>query len=166
MCHTHQPWSKFRRDYTFIQSRKWQSTPVFLPENSVERGVWQATVHAWRHKESDVTEQARVTTHLRWNPKNRLYRPSGSLEKIKNKTVKSLLHTLNGSNAHLIKVDSSWSHPLHLHSFLFPSVSKNKICFKWSPGAWKAGGPVCGFFGYEGTDAGKQIRKKSNRQNT
>ena len=25
--------------------RKWQPTPVFLPENSMERGAWQATVH-------------------------------------------------------------------------------------------------------------------------
>jgi len=25
--------------------RKWQSTPVFLPENPMDRGVWQATVH-------------------------------------------------------------------------------------------------------------------------
>ena len=24
--------------------RKWQPTPVFLPENSMDRGAWQATV--------------------------------------------------------------------------------------------------------------------------
>ena len=52
-------------------------------------------------KKSDVTEQSRVTTHLQRNSKYRLYRLSGSLKKIKNKTVKSLRHTLNGSNAYL-----------------------------------------------------------------
>ena len=25
--------------------RKWQPTPVCLPEKSMDRGVWQATVH-------------------------------------------------------------------------------------------------------------------------
>ena len=26
-------------------SRKWQSTPVFLPGNPMNRGAWQATVY-------------------------------------------------------------------------------------------------------------------------
>ena len=25
--------------------REWQSTPVFLPENPMDRGAWQAIVH-------------------------------------------------------------------------------------------------------------------------
>ena len=25
--------------------RKWQLTPIFLPENSMDRGAWRATVH-------------------------------------------------------------------------------------------------------------------------
>ena len=25
--------------------RNWQPTPVFLPENSVDKGAWQAAVH-------------------------------------------------------------------------------------------------------------------------
>ena len=29
-------------------------------ENSKDRGAWQATVHAWGHKESDMTERART----------------------------------------------------------------------------------------------------------
>ena len=33
--------------------REWQPTPVFLLENSMDRGAWQAT---WGHKESDTTE--------------------------------------------------------------------------------------------------------------
>ena len=27
--------------------REWLSTPVFWPENSMDRGAWQATVHSW-----------------------------------------------------------------------------------------------------------------------
>ena len=34
--------------------RKWQSTPVFLPGNSTERGAWQATVHGVT--KSDMTK--------------------------------------------------------------------------------------------------------------
>ena len=34
--------------------RAWQPTPVFLPENPVDRGAWQATVHGVA--ESDRTE--------------------------------------------------------------------------------------------------------------
>ena len=38
-------------------SRKWQPTPVFLPEKSSScRGAWQATVHGVA-KESDTTQQ-------------------------------------------------------------------------------------------------------------
>ena len=33
--------------------RKWQPTPVFLPENPMDRGAWQATVYrvamSWAH---------------------------------------------------------------------------------------------------------------------
>ena len=28
-----------------LWSRKWQPTPVFLPENPMDRGAWRATVH-------------------------------------------------------------------------------------------------------------------------
>ena len=38
--------------------RTWESTPAFVPENPMDRGAWQATVH--RIAESDTTE---VTTH-------------------------------------------------------------------------------------------------------
>ena len=38
--------------------RKWQPTPVFLPENPTDRGGQQATVH--RVTESDTTERAHV----------------------------------------------------------------------------------------------------------
>ena len=38
-----------------LQRRKWQHTPVFLPENPMDRGAWRATVHGGR-KESDTTE--------------------------------------------------------------------------------------------------------------
>ena len=37
-------------------SRKWHSTPVFLPGKSTDRGTWWATVHRVA-KESNVTEQ-------------------------------------------------------------------------------------------------------------
>ena len=30
---------------TILWSRKWQSIQVFLPENPMDRGAWQATVH-------------------------------------------------------------------------------------------------------------------------
>ena len=36
--------------------RKWQPTPVFLPEKSMERGAVQAAFSPWGHKESDTTE--------------------------------------------------------------------------------------------------------------
>ena len=36
--------------------RKWQPTPVFSPENSMDRGAWWATKR-WGHKESDTTKQ-------------------------------------------------------------------------------------------------------------
>ena len=35
---------------------KWQPTPVFLAENSMDRGAWQATIHGVT--ESDMTEHA------------------------------------------------------------------------------------------------------------
>ena len=34
--------------------RKWQPTPVFLPENSMAREAWQATVH-------EVTKESATT---------------------------------------------------------------------------------------------------------
>ena len=34
---------------------KWQPTPVFLPENPVDRGVWWVTVHGVT-EESDATK--------------------------------------------------------------------------------------------------------------
>ena len=42
----------------FPWRRTWESTPAFVPENPMDRGPWQATVH--RIAESDTTE---VTTH-------------------------------------------------------------------------------------------------------
>ena len=35
--------------------RKWQHTPVFLPENSMDGGAWWGTAHGVA--ESDTTEQ-------------------------------------------------------------------------------------------------------------
>ena len=35
-------------------SRKWQPIPIFLLENSMDRGPWKAIVH-WGHEESDTT---------------------------------------------------------------------------------------------------------------
>ena len=47
-------------------SRKWHPTPIFLPENSMGRGAWQATVwHSW------VTEHTHTHTHtllFLWEP--------------------------------------------------------------------------------------------------
>ena len=40
---------------------KWQPTPVFLLENSLDRGAWQAP---WRRKESDMTEQLTLSLSL------------------------------------------------------------------------------------------------------
>jgi len=36
--------------------KKWQPTPVFLPENPMGRGDWRATVHGVA-KKSDTSEQ-------------------------------------------------------------------------------------------------------------
>ena len=35
---------------------KWQSSPVFMPENPMDRGAWWTTVHGVA-KELDTTEQ-------------------------------------------------------------------------------------------------------------
>ena len=43
--------------------RKWQPTPVFLPGNPMDRGVWQATVHEVGRKELDTTEHAHAYKH-------------------------------------------------------------------------------------------------------
>ena len=40
--------------------REWQPTLIFLPENSMDRGAWWATVHEG-HKESDMTEQLKLS---------------------------------------------------------------------------------------------------------
>ena len=37
--------------------RKWQPTPGFLLENSIDRGAWRAT-SPWGHEELDITEHA------------------------------------------------------------------------------------------------------------
>ena len=39
--------------------KKRQPNPVFLPDKSMDRGAWQATVH-WVAKESDTTEQQNI----------------------------------------------------------------------------------------------------------
>ena len=41
--------------------REWQPTPVFLPENSMDRGVWWTAIH--EVAESDMTEHAHITIH-------------------------------------------------------------------------------------------------------
>ena len=41
---------------TIPQRRKWQPTPVFLPENPMDRGAWRATVHGVTNTGSDTTE--------------------------------------------------------------------------------------------------------------
>ena len=45
------------------QRRKWQPTPVFLPGNSMDRGVWWATVHG-AAKELDTTQQPNHCQHI------------------------------------------------------------------------------------------------------
>ena len=40
--------------------RAWEPTPVFLQENPMDRGVWQATIHRV-HQESDTTEATEHT---------------------------------------------------------------------------------------------------------
>ena len=42
--------------------RKWQPTPVFCLENSINRGAWQATVHG-NHKESDTHTHTQEITN-------------------------------------------------------------------------------------------------------
>ena len=42
--------------------KEWQPTPVFLLENSIDRGAWRATVQAVA--ESDMTEYAGSHTHI------------------------------------------------------------------------------------------------------
>ena len=39
------PWVKIPGSYP--QRRKWQPIPVFLPENPMDRGAWQAIVHGF-----------------------------------------------------------------------------------------------------------------------
>ena len=34
--------------------KDWQPTPVFLPESSVDRGAWQATVHGATKKKNQT----------------------------------------------------------------------------------------------------------------
>ena len=46
------PWVR-----NILWRREWQSTLVFLPEKSMDRGAWWATVHGVA-KESDTTEHA------------------------------------------------------------------------------------------------------------
>ena len=50
--------------------RKWQPTPVFLPENPMDRGAWQATVHGIA--KSDMTEHMCMHTHKHtcWTSQN------------------------------------------------------------------------------------------------
>ena len=42
--------------------RTWQPTPVFLPENPMDRGAWWATVHQ-QTAESDMNERLSTHTH-------------------------------------------------------------------------------------------------------
>ena len=54
-------WKRYRFDLWIgkISWRKaWQPTPVFLPEESLDRGAWQAAVHRV-HTELDMTEAAK-----------------------------------------------------------------------------------------------------------
>ena len=41
------------------RSRKWQSTTVFLPGNSMDRGTWQATVHGVARVGHDLATKER-----------------------------------------------------------------------------------------------------------
>ena len=50
--------------------RKWQHTPVFLPEKS--HGQRSLASSSWGHEESDTTEKRSmyIHTHLQWYPQN------------------------------------------------------------------------------------------------
>ena len=55
----------FRFPPCFIWRRKWQPTPVFLLENPMDRGTWQATVYGVT-KESDTTSELKNNSFYRW----------------------------------------------------------------------------------------------------
>ena len=44
----------FKSSNTFSWRRKWQPTPVFLPENSMDRGVWR--VHGTSRSQTQVSD--------------------------------------------------------------------------------------------------------------
>ena len=48
------------------QRRAWQSTPVFLPENPMDRGAWRATVHGVaksRTRLKQLSRSSSINTH-------------------------------------------------------------------------------------------------------
>ena len=51
------PEKLFARVHEENWNRKWQPTPIFLLENSMDRETWWATVHGVT-KESDMTEHS------------------------------------------------------------------------------------------------------------
>ena len=52
---------KFLQIHFWSSSRKWQLTPVFLLENPMDRGAWQATVHGVAKSQ---TQLKRFIMHL------------------------------------------------------------------------------------------------------
>ena len=45
----------------YVWSRKWQTTPVFLLENSMDRETRHATYSLWGHNESDTTDHTHIS---------------------------------------------------------------------------------------------------------
>ena len=47
----------------WVRRRKWQPAPVFLPENSMDRGAWWATVHRVPKSQPQLSMHAHTHNH-------------------------------------------------------------------------------------------------------
>ena len=48
---------------TELNQLQWQPTPVFLPENPMNRGAWQATAHGVAKSQTQLSAAQSVETH-------------------------------------------------------------------------------------------------------
>ena len=60
----HLPSKGFSSLYSFLWRRAWQSTPVLLPENPMDRGAWQPIVHGVAKSQTWLSNWAGKRTFL------------------------------------------------------------------------------------------------------